>query len=53
MDFSLSWVYGTGNALTLPVERYLAVSDNMYYQSEIEQYDKKTILGWLAFIEWI
>ena len=48
-DFSLSWVYGTGNALTLPVERYLAVSDDMYYQSEIEQYDKKNDFRMASF----
>tara|TARA_Y100001954_G_scaffold55795_2_gene60012 strand:- start:1846 stop:4209 length:2364 start_codon:yes stop_codon:yes gene_type:complete len=44
-DFSMTWVYGTGNALTLPIERYLGLPNNdgygYIYPTEIEHYDEK------------
>jgi hypothetical protein len=30
ITLSATWVYGTGNALTLPVSRYTGVTDNFY-----------------------
>jgi hypothetical protein len=33
ITLSATWVYGTGNALTLPLARYTAVSDNFYARS--------------------
>ena len=41
----MTWVYGTGNALTLPIERYLGLPNNdgygYIYPTEIEHYDEK------------
>lgn len=42
-DFSATWVYGTGNAVTLPTVRYLPFQQNNKYwwMDEIESFDEK------------
>jgi len=41
-DMSLTWVYGTGNAITLPVVRAYSFPDPYgWYTEEIEYFDKK------------
>lgn len=41
-DMSLTWVYGTGNAITLPVVRaYSFPNPYDWYTSEVEYFDKK------------
>ena len=42
VDVGLTWVYGTGNALSLPIEKYPSVNNNFqqyFYSSEIQYYD--------------
>ncbi len=43
VSFSASWMYGTGNAITLGVARYPAYSENrrrsFYWQNDIEVYE--------------
>jgi hypothetical protein len=53
ITFSATWVYGTGNALTLPVARFTGVGDNFYtvtnngkvytswYGSRVSEYGEK------------
>ncbi|MDA3912110.1 MAG: TonB-dependent receptor [Bacteroidales bacterium] len=45
MDFGFTWVYGTGNAITLALARYAGYSsasgDEYYYSPDIEYYDSK------------
>lgn len=41
IDIGATWVYGTGNALTLGVARYDALSDYDYYTDEIEYIEKR------------
>lgn len=43
-DISLSWVYGTGNAVSLPSQRYSAAKPSLgtsYYQNEVEYYENR------------
>ena len=40
LSASAVWVYGTGNAITLPVERYLIPDENGWYR-EVEDYGSK------------
>jgi outer membrane cobalamin receptor len=42
MDFSMAWVYGTGNAVTIPVSQYPEISGafgNNWYNAGIYNYD--------------
>jgi outer membrane receptor for ferrienterochelin and colicin len=42
IDVGLTWVYGTGNALSLPIEKYPSANNNFqqyFYSSEIQYYD--------------
>jgi len=53
-DISATWVYGTGNALTLPVIRYFSfqpISDYYayYYADEIEYFDKRNDFRMAAY----
>ncbi|HET6243546.1 MAG: TonB-dependent receptor [Bacteroidetes bacterium] len=43
IDVSGTWVYGTGNAITLPIARYIAMPEysSYYYSSEIEHYESR------------
>ncbi|MDQ3190128.1 MAG: TonB-dependent receptor [Bacteroidota bacterium] len=44
IDISGTWVYGTGNAITLPIARYQAIADysSFYnYYNEIEYYESR------------
>jgi len=45
LDFGLTWVYGTGNAITLALARYAGYTgsseEDFYYTSDIEYYDSK------------
>ncbi len=43
VDVGLVWVYGTGNAITLPTERYRGLQSNPYsfYQGEIGHIDSR------------
>ena len=43
ITLSATWVYGTGNALTIPVSRYTAVRDN--FQRAVDQ-NGKSVLQW-------
>lgn len=44
-DFSATWVYGTGNAVTMPITRYMGFneleSNGMWYSNDVEYYDHK------------
>jgi len=44
-DIAGTWIYGTGNALTLPIVRYKRFSEDQYTvwrnMAEVEYYDKK------------
>lgn len=44
-DFSATWVYGTGNAVTMPTVRYMPyttyLNSNSFWISEVEYYDHK------------
>ncbi|PLX12458.1 MAG: TonB-dependent receptor [Marinilabiliales bacterium] len=47
-DISAAWVYGTGNALTLPITRYRAASmggtqdeNGYYYYQDLEYFEKR------------
>lgn len=44
-DFGVTWVYGTGNAITLAVARFESLSNDpnseYYYNPELEYYDSK------------
>lgn len=43
-DFSLVWVYGTGNAVSLPTQRYEGAEVNSYggsWRSEVEYYESR------------
>jgi hypothetical protein len=50
-DIGVTWVYGTGNALTLPVMRAMAQTDYYYpgYYSEIEYFEKKNDFRMAAY----
>lgn len=44
IDFSMSWVYGTGNAVTLPVATYEAISRNErnnFYGNRLEYFESR------------
>jgi len=42
VNMGLNWVFSTGNAVSLPVERYkTAVNNNNYYSGEIEYYKQR------------
>ena len=42
IDISGTWVYGTGNAITLPIARYYAFSDNGFnWYNEIQHYGSR------------
>lgn len=41
VDFAATWVYGTGNAISLPLERYSAPANNNFYAQEIYYYEKR------------
>ena len=43
IDFAATWVYGTGNAVSLPVEKYLAPVSLLggFYGGEIEYYENR------------
>jgi len=43
ITLSATWVYGTGNALTIPVSRYTGVRDN--FQRTVDQ-NGKSVLQW-------
>ena len=43
ITLSATWVYGTGNALTIPVSRYTGVRDN--FQRAVDQ-NGKSVLQW-------
>ncbi len=41
-DVGVTWVYGTGNSISLPVERYASLFNNSnYFGNEIQYYDKR------------
>ncbi|WP_409013677.1 TonB-dependent receptor [Dyadobacter sp. CY312] len=44
ITLSATWVYGTGNALTLPVSRFTGVTDNFYTNSS----NGKTYTSWFG-----
>ena len=44
ITLSATWVYGTGNALTLPVSRYTGVTDNFYTVSN----NGRTYTSWFG-----
>jgi len=49
-DLSGTWVYGTGNAMTLPIARYLGSSDvNGFYGNEIQYYGDKNSFRMRAY----
>jgi len=50
-DIGLTWVYGTGNALTLPIMRAIAHTENFFpgYYDEIEYFDKKNDFRMAAY----
>ena len=41
VDFGLVWVYGTGNAVSLPIEKYpgTGINPSTSYYSDIQYYD--------------
>lgn len=41
VDVAATWVYGTGNAVSLPIERYAGVSDNSFFLNEIQYYEER------------
>lgn len=43
IDFAATWVYGTGNAVSLPIERYASPSStlNGFFGGEIEYYESR------------
>ncbi|CAG5005419.1 hypothetical protein DYBT9275_03578 [Dyadobacter sp. CECT 9275] len=43
ITLSATWVYGTGNALTLPVSRYSGISDSF---TTITNAEGKTVINW-------
>ncbi|RKX17703.1 MAG: hypothetical protein DRP35_10495 [Candidatus Zixiibacteriota bacterium] len=53
-NISSTWVYGTGNALTLPVIRYLSYQQpsdyyGYYYSNEVEYFEKKNDFRMAAY----
>lgn len=41
LSFSGTWVYGTGNAITLPIARYAGTQENHRFYREFEYYGKR------------
>ncbi|MBW8048905.1 MAG: TonB-dependent receptor plug domain-containing protein [Cytophagales bacterium] len=51
IDFSANWIYGTGNAITLPIARYKSINDfaNYWPGYEIEYYGDKNSFRMRAY----
>lgn len=41
IDVSATWVYGTGNAITLPVAEYEPAAESQFYYSNVQYYGDK------------
>jgi len=50
-DIGMTWVYGTGNALTLPIMRAISQTESYFpgYYEEIEYFDKKNDFRMAAY----
>ncbi|MEZ4721489.1 MAG: TonB-dependent receptor [Flavobacteriales bacterium] len=51
VDFAATWVYGTGNAVTLPISRYAAPDANAfsYYSSDVYNYGDRNSYRMAAY----